>query len=158
MVCATARCMNETSSNTRYKELVVNEKLYNWVELFTAFLKHAIQFLCLRHGARETVKNKTEMARMASQFYACFPFSPVPSPLHRFSTHPFLQDLLFSNCSLIMPTMMSSETRPPASMISFAFTPRAVFFCTCSRSISPVAKWHTQNLSRMLGAWVPLPK
>ena len=80
------------------------------------------------------------------------PESPVPSPLLRFSTHPFLHDLLFSNCSLIMPTMMSSERRPPASIISFAFIPKAVFFWTCSRSISPVAKWQTQNLSRMLGA------
>jgi hypothetical protein len=65
--------MDETSSDTRYKELVVNEKLYNWVELFTAVLKHAVQFLCLRHGARETVKNKTEMARVASQLYDAFP-------------------------------------------------------------------------------------
>ena len=29
VVCATTRCMDETSSDTRYKELVVNEKLYN---------------------------------------------------------------------------------------------------------------------------------
>ena len=86
------------------------------------------------------------------------PESPDPSPLRRFSTHPFLQDLLVSNCSLIMPTIISSETRPPASIIFFASIPRAVFLWTCSRSISPVAKWQTQYLSRMLGACVPLPK
>ena len=56
-----------------------------------------------------------------------------------------------------MPTMMSSETSPPASMIFFASTPRGVFFVTCSRSMSPVARWHTQNSSRIRGAWVPLP-
>ena len=87
VVCATTRCMDETSSDTRYKELVVNEKLYNWVELFTAVLKHAVQFLCLRHGTRETVKNKTGMARVSSQFYACFRRKWVrigPNMRHRF--------------------------------------------------------------------------
>ena len=71
--------------------------------------------------------------------------------------HPFLHCLLFSSWSRIMPTMMSSETSPPASMIFLASTPSVVFFDTCSRSMSPVARWHTQNSSRIRGACVPLP-
>jgi hypothetical protein len=73
-------------------------------------------------------------------------------------THPFRQALLFSSCSLIIPTMISSLTRPPASMIFFACTPSGVFWATCSRNMSPVARWHTQNSSRILGACVPLPE
>jgi len=71
--------------------------------------------------------------------------------------YPFLQALFFSSWSRIMPTMMSSETSPPASMIFLASTPSDVFFATCSRSMSPVARWHTQNSSRIRGACVPLP-
>lgn len=73
------------------------------------------------------------------------------------NTHPFLQPLLFSSWSLIMPTMMSSLTSPPASMIFFASLPSLVCFWTCSRNMSPVARWQTQNSSRMRGACVPLP-
>ena len=72
-------------------------------------------------------------------------------------TYPFLHALLFSSWSRIMPTMISSETSPPASMIFLASTPSAVFFATWSRSISPVARWQTQNSSRIRGACVPLP-
>ena len=72
-------------------------------------------------------------------------------------TYPFLHALLFSSWSRIMPTMISSETSPPASMIFLASTPNDVFFVTCSRSISPVARWQTQNSSRIRGACVPLP-
>lgn len=42
-------------------------------------------------------------------------------------------------------------------MIFLASTPSGVFFVTCSRSMSPVARWHTLYFSRMLGACVPLP-
>lgn len=55
-------------------------------------------------------------------------------------TYPFLHVALFSNWSLIIPTMISSLTSPPASIIFFASTPREVFLATCSRSISPVAR------------------
>ena len=72
-------------------------------------------------------------------------------------TYPFLHCLLFSSWSRIIPTMISSETSPPASMIFFASTPSDVFFDTCSRSMSPVARWHTQNSSRIRGACVPFP-
>ena len=73
------------------------------------------------------------------------------------ATYPFLQALLFSSWSLIMPTTMSSPTRPPASMTFFASTPSFVLRETWSRSKSPVAMWQTQNSSRMRGACVPLP-
>lgn len=72
-------------------------------------------------------------------------------------TYPFLHALLFSSWSLIIPTMMSSLTRPPASMIFLASIPSFVFLVTCSRSMSPVARWHTQKSSRIRGACVPFP-
>ena len=78
--------------------------------------------------------------------------------LKRHLTHPFLHSLLFSSWSLIIPTMISSLTRPPASMIFFASLPKSVCFVTCSRNMSPVARWHTQNFSFIRGAWVPFPE
>ena len=72
-------------------------------------------------------------------------------------TYPFLHSLLFSSWSLIIATTISSLTRPPASMTFFASTPSFVLRATWSRSMSPVARWHTQNSSRMRGACVPLP-
>lgn len=70
------------------------------------------------------------------------------------STHPPLHRLLDSSWSLIMPIIISSLTRPPASMISFAFFPSSVPCETCSLNMSPVAKWQTWLLyfSRILGA------
>ena len=55
-----------------------------------------------------------------------------------------------------MPTMISSETSPPAFLIFFATTLR-VFFVTCSCSVSPVVRLQTQNSSPMGSAWMPLP-
>lgn len=52
---------------------------------------------------------------------------------------------------------MSSLTRPPRSIIFLASMPRGVFWMTCSRSMSPVAKWQTQYFSLIRGACVPLP-
>lgn len=53
--------------------------------------------------------------------------------------------------------MISSLTSPPASMILLACLPSSVFWAICSRSMSPVARWQTQNSSRIRGACVPLP-
>lgn len=43
------------------------------------------------------------------------------------------------------------------SIASFAFTPRGVLAATAALSISPVAKWHRQYSSLMMGDWVPFP-
>lgn len=95
-------------------------------------------------------------------------------PVH---AYPFLHSWLFSNSWSIMFTMISSDTRPPWSMIFFACRPSSVFLVTCARSMSPVActarqldrmtntsllkdartRWQTQYLSFILGACVPLP-
>ena len=53
--------------------------------------------------------------------------------------------------------MISSLTSPPASMIFLACLPRSVPWLTCSRSMSPVARWQAQYFSLSRGACVPLP-
>lgn len=70
---------------------------------------------------------------------------------------PFLQSLLLASSDLIMPIIMSSETRPPASMIFLAALPSSVCFETWARSMSPVARWQQLYFSEMEGACVPLP-
>ena len=52
---------------------------------------------------------------------------------------------------------MSSDTRPPSSMIFFAATPRSLPALTCARSMSPVEIWGMPYFSLMTLAWVPLP-
>ena len=80
-----------------------------------------------------------------------------PQRRKRNQPHPFLQALLFSNWSLIIPTRISSSKSAPASMTFLACRPSSVFWAICSRSMSPVARWQTQNSSRIRGACVPLP-
>jgi len=43
------------------------------------------------------------------------------------------------------------------SIASLALTPRGVLAATAALNISPVAKWHKQYSSFMIGDWVPLP-
>lgn len=40
---------------------------------------------------------------------------------------------------------------------SLALTPRGVLAATAALNISPVAKWHKQYSSFMIGDWVPFP-
>jgi len=47
----------------------------------------------------------------------------------------------FGQRAFTMPMMMSSETRPPASMIALAFMPSSVPALICARSMSPVEIW-----------------
>src|SRR4051794_25957646 len=53
--------------------------------------------------------------------------------------------------------MMSSPTRPPASMTDLALTPNSVPAATAARSMSPVEMWGTTKCWARRMAWVPLP-
>jgi len=114
------------------------------------------QSLSLTHERqKDNPKTQVNDTRFANEMDA---YSRDDDDRRESFTYPFLHAWLFSSWSLIMPTMMSSETSPPASMIFFASTPSAVFLTTCSRSMSPVARWQTQKSSRIRGACVPLPE
>ena len=171
VIRATASRMNETAGDTRDQQLIRDDKFNNTVKLFFATGQHGVKFLCLRDCSWETVKNKPNIKsqylrssqgllkyeRSASRSRsACIETYDVVK--HADCTYPFLQALLFCSWSLMIPTMISSLTRPPASMIFFASTPRGVLAATCSRNKSPVAKWQMQYSSLILGACVPLPK
>jgi len=44
------------------------------------------------------------------------------------------------------------------SMAALAWSPKGVFLATAARSMSPVARWHRQKSSLMMGDWVPFPQ
>lgn len=168
VVCPAASGVNETASDTGDEKLVRDDELDYRVELLFAGLEHGVKLLSLRDCAREAVEDEATKGQTVSCIFRQYnpqhlstrdagstPLRGIPDMDK--GTHPFLQALLFSSWSLIMPTMMSSLTSPPASMIFFASCPSWVCFWTCSRSMSPVARWQTQNSSRMRGACVPLP-
>ncbi|MOA48152.1 hypothetical protein D3C78_1708580 [compost metagenome] len=53
--------------------------------------------------------------------------------------------------------MISSETRPPASMTFLASIPNGVPAFTAARSMSPVEIWGMPKCWVRNAAWVPLP-
>lgn len=98
---------------------------------------------------------------------------------------PFWHDGFFSASSII-PTTKSSETSSPwkknlnipyemkkysrvsnlvrkynknltLSIASLALMPRGVLAATAALNMSPVARWHKQYSSFMIGDWVPFP-
>ena len=149
VISAPAGRVDQAAGDARDEQLVGDGKLNDRVERFFPRREHRVEFLCLRDRAGEPVEHKAAKSKPH--------FNSHSKLLRRETTYPFLHCLLFSSWSRIIPTMMSSETSPPASMIFFASTPSDVFFDTCSRSMSPVARWHTQNSSRIRGACVPFP-
>ena len=58
------------------------------------------------------------------------------------------------NYYYIQRTMHNKQT---LFMASLALMPSGVLAATAALSISPVAKWHKQYSSLMIGDWVPLP-
>lgn len=51
-----------------------------------------------------------------------------------------------------------SKRRFTFSIASLALMPRGVFAATAALNISPVAKWHKQYSSLIIGDWVPFPE
>ena len=133
MVGAARGGVNEPAGDTGDEEAVVDLHLDGVVEAALArFLEHGVEALGLGDGTRETVKDEANEI-VNKQGYSIGWYYQVKS------TYPYLHSLLLSSSFLIMPTMISSLTRPPASMIFLASRPKGVFLATWDRSISPVA-------------------
>jgi len=125
--------VNETAGDTGDEEAVIDLHLDGIVEgAFPRFLEHGVEALSLGDGTGETVKDEAD--RMVSRHG-----TELDGLGLKKSAYPFLHSLLFSSSFLIMPTMISSLTRPPASMIFLASRPKGVFLATWDRSMSPVA-------------------
>ena len=123
--------MNEAAGDTGDEEIVVDLHLNGVIKAPLArFLEHGVEALGLRDGTGETVKDKSGGTVRKQGYRDVLGFK---------STYPFLHSVLFSSSFLIMPTMISSLTRPPASMIFLASRPSGVFLATWDRSMSPVA-------------------
>ena len=137
VICAPTGRVDEASCDTRDEELVRDDEFYGRVERLSARGEHRVQLFSLRNCTRETIEYK---ARKHEKRERERDENRENGETRRKRTHPFLHALLFSSWSRIMPTMMSSETSPPASIIFFASTPSGVFLTTCSRSMSPVAR------------------
>mmetsp|Transcript_6531 Transcript_6531/g.20579 ORF Transcript_6531/g.20579 Transcript_6531/m.20579 type:complete len:237 (-) Transcript_6531:88-798(-) len=90
-------------------------------------------------------------ARHSSSILACSTVRGKPSRMN-----PWPQSASAMR-SLMMPTTMSSPTRPPLSMTLLALLPTSVPAATAARSMSPVLSCGAPSLSTSLGACVPLP-
>lgn len=121
-----------------------------------ALLEHLVELLGLGDVAREPVEDEPSQTRKGVFQLSRTLRSFVLLARER-ETDPSWHSLFSSNCDLIMPMTISSETSPPASMIFLASLPSSEPALTCSRSMSPVAKWHTLYFSLIQGACVPLP-
>src|SRR3972149_1033792 len=69
---------------------------------------------------------------------------------------PFSQSLAWRR-SRMMPSMMSSLTSCPASMIALAFLPSSVAFSAASRRMTPVEMCGTSSSAASFWACVPFP-
>jgi hypothetical protein len=139
--------VDQSTGDTADEEVVVDEELDGGGELLVLGLEHGVELLGLGDGPGESIED--ESAR---------PLVSLPSlGTMMMNTHPRAHSLFSSSCCLMMPTMISSLTSPPWSMIFLASFPSSVPCLTCSRSMSPVARWQTLYAALMLGAWVPFP-
>lgn len=141
--------MDETAGDAADEEVVGDEELDRVVEVLLLGLEHRVELLSLGNGAGEAIEDEPALSSSA--------LAHPSEERWGGGTHPSEHSLFSSSCCWIMPTMISSLTSPPWSMIFFACLPRSVPCLTCSRSMSPVARWQTLYASLMLGAWVPLP-
>lgn len=137
--------VNQTTSDTRHQQVVINDQFNSRVQRLLALFQHIIQLFSLSDSTRETIQNETIEWILAFRSLSCatLPLAVNSTTLtyaHTCSTYPFLHSALLSRFSSIIPTTISSETRPPASMTFLASKPRGVLAATAARSISPVAK------------------
>jgi len=144
--------VQQTSSDTRDEQVVADQELNSVIDLLVLVFEHLVELLSLNNRSGESIEDESgEDGKIRLDKRRIWNhMEPV--------TDPFEHSLLVSSWFLIIPTTISSLTRPPASMIFFASLPRSVPCPTSARSISPVARWHRQYFSLSLGAWVPLPE
>lgn len=121
--------MHEAAGDARDEEAVVDLQFYGVLEGLLGYAEHAVELLGLGYCAGEAVEDESGGGVVLACLSNCV----------EEGTHPLEHSALFSSSVLIMLIMISSLTRPPASMIFFASRPSAVFAATCARSMSPVA-------------------
>jgi len=90
-------------------------------------------------------------ASISSSIRACSIVLGKPSRMK-----PCLQSSAFI-LSLMMPTTISSDTKPPLSITALAFSPISLPLATASLSMSPVESCGVFSLETIFGACVPLP-
>ncbi len=60
VICSTACGVDQSASDTRDEQLILDGELYDTVQIFLAISQHSIQFFGLRHGSGESVQNEAE--------------------------------------------------------------------------------------------------
>mmetsp|Transcript_14436 Transcript_14436/g.60227 ORF Transcript_14436/g.60227 Transcript_14436/m.60227 type:complete len:208 (+) Transcript_14436:237-860(+) len=91
------------------------------------------------------------LVSISSSIFACSSVRGKPSRMKP----PWQSDSVMR--SRMIPTTISSLTRPPDSITAFAFRPTSVPAETAARSMSPVESCGTPSASTILGACDPLP-
>lgn len=115
--------MDETASDTRHQEGVVDFELNGVLQVLAAGRKHGIETIGLGNSAWEAIKDETVRRTIRRR--------SIASPCDGCGIiYPFLHSALFSSSFWIMPTTISSDTSPPSSMIFFAARPSGVLAAT----------------------------
>lgn len=111
--------VDEATGDTADKNVVGDEELNGVLDALFLRVEHLVELFGLRHRSGEAVEDEAAQHSLR--------LNVRQSAKH---AHPFWHSLLVSSSFLIMLTMISSETRPPASMICFASLPNGVPFET----------------------------
>lgn len=166
--------MDESTGDSRDEEGVGNLELDGVVDLLVLGSEHGSELLSLRNGSGESIEDESVAAQRAQKRESAKVMRERNGGREE-RTNPSWHSLFSSSCFLIMLTMISSGTSPPCrfdgkvslgkkneakkrtrgrtwSMIFFAETPRGVLLVTSSLSMSPVARWQTENFSLIVGA------
>lgn len=157
--------MDESAGDSGDEECVRDPELDGVVQGSFGLGQHRVKLGSLRDSPGETVEDEAGRYISMTVWHMCATECvQADARVHgdeshtTHPTHPSLHSAFELSSSLIIPTIISSLTRSPLSMIFLASLPKSVCRATCDRSMSPVDKWHTQYLEEMLGACVPLPE
>jgi hypothetical protein len=118
--------VDQAASDASNEERVVDLELDGVLQRLVALLEHNVKTLGLGDGTGEAIQNETAQTTISKELRR----TEGRQEEEVFATYPPWHSLLLLSSSLIMPIMMSSETRPPWSMIFLASRPRGVFFAT----------------------------
>jgi hypothetical protein len=61
VISSTRSRMDQTTSDTRNKKVIINNQLYDRVQRLLFFFKHFIQLFSLNNSTRETIENETNI-------------------------------------------------------------------------------------------------
>ena len=127
--------MNESTSDPGNQEGIRDSELDSVIEGSFGSFQHGVQLGCLGDSSWETIKDESEISHSPVAWFMNSKKEEEKGEervgmkretqlsLLLEKTYPSLHSWLDANSSLIMPTIISSDTRSPRSIIFFASLP-----------------------------------